>query len=943
MAQGHTATHQNPYKLLLLETVLHVLAAGLVYLRLPTMPDSKLRYGFLAIFGGAIVLRVSANLISTSDRSVTGNYGKSAGVAQVITTLLLGLAWGILLPLLTSFNALHTPFFSILPVATSISALAVFTGSALNTHLLLVFVVSAYFPPMGSLAMESQYDALVMWGLIAVAFLGLSLSSSGLEDLIERFLQISRGNSELVKNLARTRDEAIAAQKAAEQARKTIQDEIAERKKAEEKTNESERELSRILDDMVDTYFLVGPDEKLQRVSPSIECLLGYSVDECIHKPWSNLFFDDNGHTAFANAIAGAFGALNNYEVRLRHREGHEVWVTLNAHYRENRHGDRESFEGIARDTSATRKAKETLFQEKELWRVTLESIGDGVITTDTGGQVNYLNAVAEKMTGWTNQLANHQPLAKVMNLRTESGDTAVKIPMQAWLEDGLKASLDHPAVLIHHSGTTEAAIELNGSPIKDSQNQTIGSVMVFHDVTKLRALTMQLSHQATHDALTGLINRVAFDARVEQAVHSAGKSEKQHTLCYIDLDQFKIVNDTCGHPAGDELLIQITRLLRSCLRESDVLARLGGDEFGVLLLGCPLKKAEAVTETLRQTVEAFRFRYDNKEFRVGTSIGVVPIPDNKTTLTDLMKAVDSACYVAKERGRNRIHVSKPDDKEIAQHHGQMQWMQRIQHAVEQDEFVLYAQPITAIEGALEQRKHAELLLRMVENKGTGKEQIILPDAFLPAAQRYHLMPLIDRWVLDNALKKLASNDAYMERLATCTINLSGQSLTDLKLYDYIIKLLKETKVDPRRICFEITESAVIANMEIAQQFVNGMRKIGCRFALDDFGSGLSTFDYLKQLNVDYVKLDGSLIRDVATSRVSQAMVHAVNYVAHVMGMKTIAEFVESDAILQTLRNLSVDYAQGYAIGKPQPLDCYSPDLVGDSLSERRSTGTNPR
>jgi diguanylate cyclase (GGDEF)-like protein/PAS domain S-box-containing protein len=935
MALGHTGTHQNPYKLLLLETMLHLLAASLVYLRLPTMPDARLGYGFIAVFGCAIAVRVFAGLLSAGDRSVTGNYGKSAGVAQVSTTLLLGLAWGLLLPLLGSLNALHPPFLSTLPVATSISALAVFTGSALNTRLLLVFTVSACFPPIGSLAMESQYDALVIWALLAVALLGLSLSSSGLEDLIERFLQISRGNSELVKNLARTRDEALAAQRIAEQAHQTIQAEIAERKKAEEKIKESERELSRILDDMVDTYFLVGPDGKLQRVSPSIEWLLGYSVDECIDKAWRDLFFDDTDLQAFMSAIASDFGSLNNYEVRLRHREGHEVWVTLNAHCRENRHGGRESFEGIARDTSAARKAQETLFQEKELWRVTLESIGDGVITTDTDGQVNYLNAVAEKMTGWTNQLAHHQPLQDVMKLRAESSDAAVEIPMQAWLENGLKASLEHPAVLIQHGGSMEAAIELNGSPIKDSQDQTIGSVMVFHDVTKLRALTMQLSHQATHDALTGLINRVEFDARVEQAIHSASKSEKQHTLCYIDLDQFKIVNDTCGHPAGDELLMQLTRLLRGCLRESDVLARLGGDEFGVLLLGCPLKKAEKITETLRQKVEAFRFRYENREFRVGTSIGVVPIHDNRTNLTELMKAVDSACYVAKEQGRNRIHVSKPDDKEIAQHHGQMQWMQRIQHAVEQDEFVLYAQPITAIEGALEQRKHAELLLRMVENKGTGKEQIILPGAFLPAAERYHLMPLIDRWVLDNALKKLASNDGYMAQLATCTINLSGQSLTDLRLYDYIIRLLKETKVDPRRICFEITESAVIANMEIAQQFVNGMRKIGCRFALDDFGSGLSTFDYLKKLDVDFVKLDGSLIRDVATSRVSQAMVHAVNYVAHVMGMKSIAEFVETDAILQTLRNLSVDYAQGYAIGKPQALD--SADLCGQTESDENN------
>ena len=440
---------------------------------------------------------------------------------------------------------------------------------------------------------------------------------------------------------------------------------------------------------------------------------------------------------------------------------------------------------------------------------------------------------------------------------------------------------------------------------------------MVFHDVTRLRSLAMQLSYQATHDALTGLINRVEFDSRVERAVHSANRNEKQHALFYMDLDQFKSVNDTCGHPAGDELLKQLTRLLNGSLRESDVLARLGGDEFGVLLLGCPLNKAEEIAEALRTKVEDFRFRYDNMEFRIGVSIGVVPIMDSRTPLTEIMKAADSACYVAKGQGRNRIHVSRPDDQEIAQHHGQMQWMQRIQRAVEEDELVLFAQPIASIEGRLEQRQHIEVLLRMVEDKGGDNERIIPPDAFLPAAERYHLMPMIDRWVLDKALHKLALNEGPVQRIVTCSINLYGQSLTDMKIYDYIVKLLKETDVDPKRICFEITESTVIANMEMAREFVTGLRKLGCRFSLDDFGSGLSTFDYLKQLEVDYVKLDGSLVRDVATSRVSQAMVHAVNYVAHVMGMKTIAEYVESDDIMQALSKLSVDYAQGYAIGKP--------------------------
>jgi diguanylate cyclase (GGDEF)-like protein/PAS domain S-box-containing protein len=802
-----------------------------------------------------------------------------------------------------------------------VSAIAVFTGSALNTRLLLTFLLPACLLPLVMLATDPERDVLMTWGILAVALLVLSRSSSGLEDLIDRFLQIARGNADLVKNLAQTRDEALAAQRSAERARSAIQDEITERKKAEERITASERELNRILDDMVDTYFQVSGDGTVQRISPSVEWLLGYRTDDAIGTPWQEFFSAPDDHAAFLKAIKGSFGALHNYEVRLKHREGYDVWVTLNAHYRENRHGQREGFEGIARDTTQARKSKEVLFQEKELWRVTLESIADGVITTDINGTVSYLNPAAEKMTGWSNELARNQPLPQVMKLTDEEGKQEVRIPLQDWLKAGRKAALHNPAILIRRGDESEAAIELSGSPIRDSRDQIIGSVMVFHDVTKQRALAMQLSHQATHDALTGLINRVEFDARVQQAIHAASHSEKQHTLFYIDLDQFKVVNDTCGHPAGDELLKQITRLFRNSLRESDVLARLGGDEFGVLLLGCPLSKAEEIAEKLRKSVESFRFRFDNTEFRVGTSIGVVPILDNQTPLTELMKAVDSACYVAKEQGRNRVHVSRPDDKEVAQHHGQMQWMQRIQRAVEEDEFELYSQIIVPVKESANQPKHAELLLRMVENKGTTQQRITPPAAFLPAAERYHLMPLIDRWVLNKALRELASKAPELAELGTCAINLSGQSLTDLKLYDYIQKLLQETKVDPRRICFEITESAVIANMEIAQQFVNGLRKIGCRFALDDFGSGLSTFDYLKRLNVDYVKLDGSLVRDVATSRVSQAMVHAVNYVAHVMGMKSIAEFVESPAIMDALGKLSVDYAQGYAIGKPKPLN----------------------
>lgn len=917
MAFGGTGSRQNPYKLLLFEVVLHLLAAGLLYVRLSVALEPNHRYALVLALGVAILLRSIASLVSTSDSLITGNFGKPAGWLQILSALLLGLAWGIHLPVLAHWDVTDSALLTTLPIVTLISALAIFSGSALNSRLLLVFTLPALLVPVGLLAVQQQYATLWNWGLVTLALLVLSRAGSGLNDLIERFLQVSRGNTELVKNLARTRDEAVAAGQAAEQARQAMVEEVAERQKAEQKIKASEQELSRILDDMMDTYFQVDQAGLLQRISPSVELMLGYAPDDVRGKPWAERFASEEEHRRFTTELENSFGTLQNYEARLQHQMGHDVWVTLNAHYREGEPGSREGFEGIARDTSEARKAKEALFQEKELWRVTLESIVDGVITTDIEGRVNFLNPVAEKMTGWSNADAQGQPLASVMQLMDEAGEEPVTIPMQSWLEDGRQARLNDPALLVQRGGGAEAAIELSGSPIMDSQQQIIGSVMVFHDVTKLRALAMQLTYQATHDALTGLINRVEFDARVDQAIHSANRQEKQHSLFYIDLDQFKIVNDTCGHPTGDELLRQVTRLLRGCLREADVLARLGGDEFGVLLLGCPLDKAEDIAEKLRQAVEDFRFRADGNEFRIGVSIGVVPIVDSSTPLTELMKSVDSACYVAKELGRNRVHISRPDDKDIAEHHGQMQWMQRIQRAVEEDAFVLYAQPIVAIEGQLEQRRHAELLLRMVENRGTEQERIIPPSAFLPAAERYHLMPLIDRWVLDRAVRMLASGTSDARHLTTCSLNLSGQSLTDLKLYDYIIRLLEETGVNPKRLCFEITESAVIANMEVARQFVNGLRNLGCRFALDDFGSGLSTFDYLKQLEVDYVKLDGSLVRDVATSRVSQAMVHAVNYVTHVMGMKTIAEFVESEQVMQALRKLSVDYAQGYAIGKP--------------------------
>jgi Amt family ammonium transporter len=356
---------------------------------------------------------------------------------------------------------------------------------------------------------------------------------------------------------------------------------------------------------------------------------------------------------------------------------------------------------------------------------------------------------------------------------------------------------------------------------------------------------------------------------------------------------------------------------MQDLLRRSDTLARLGGDEFGVLLPGCPLSMAEEIAEKLRATVEEFRFVWEGDVFRVGLSIGVVPMLEQTSGLTELLQAADSACYVAKERGRNYVHVFKPQDTEVAKHRDKMQWMQRIQHALDNDLFELHFQPIIETSGKIPGTGlHGEILVRMLAEEDEGPA-LIMPSAFIPTAERFHLMPQIDKWVIKHSLLSISKNETAGVLLDLCSINLSGQSMSDMEMVDFIIEQINQTGVSPKKLCFEITESAVISNLEYARQFILKLKDIGCSFALDDFGSGLSSFDYLKNLPVDYVKLDGSLIRDVATNKVSQAMVHAINYVSHVMNMKSIAEYVEDDEILHQLRRISIDYVQGYGIGMP--------------------------
>ena len=433
-----------------------------------------------------------------------------------------------------------------------------------------------------------------------------------------------------------------------------------------------------------------------------------------------------------------------------------------------------------------------------------------------------------------------------------------------------------------------------------------------------MRTLTNQLSFQATHDALTGLINRREFEVRVNQAIKSSKHDNKNHAMLYIDLDQFKVVNDTCGHHAGDELLKQLTSRLEGLLRESDTLARLGGDEFGVLLVGCPIQRASEVAEKIRADVEQYKFVWEERIFRVGTSIGLVPINTNTGDLTELLSAADSACYVAKEGGRNQVHLYKADDKAIAQQQGQMQWMSRIQRALEQSHFELPFQSIIPVKDSKSGRLCGEVLIRMIDENKKAPDHLILPGAFMPAAERYQLMPKIDRWTIAKTFDLLSNQKDILKHWEMCNINLSGQSIGDTALLQFILENIKKTNVPADVLCFEITENSVIANLEEANQFIKTLKKLGCKFALDDFGTGLSSFSYLKNLNVDFVKLDGEIVRDIAKDKTSYAMVEAINKVAHVMGIKTIAEHVETVATLNALKKISVDYAQGFVIDRPQ-------------------------
>jgi diguanylate cyclase (GGDEF)-like protein/PAS domain S-box-containing protein len=568
--------------------------------------------------------------------------------------------------------------------------------------------------------------------------------------------------------------------------------------------------------------------------------------------------------------------------------------------------------EAIRNRIAALHQSELALHEEKERAEVTLHSIGDGVITTDLQGRVLYLNPVAEILTGCTLAEGAGKPIETIYRVQDQATGSPLANPARLCLAEDTVISGVNLAQLVSADGRSHA-VEETAAPIRGKAGKTIGSVLVFHDVTEAREASRKLAYQATHDTLTGLINRREFERQIEETLQDARTNGTNSAFCYMDLDQFKVVNDTCGHIAGDGLLVELATMIRHRTRENDTVARLGGDEFGILMRNIPLHEARALAEDIRNRVRDYRYLWEGQTFEVGISIGVVPIRPDTIAAVDIFSSADIACFVAKDKGRNQIHVSSLDDVEQARRHLEMQWSVRIPNALEKDRFVLHFQKIYPLDANSVAPPRCELLVRMREEDGS----LVLPGRLIPAAERFRHMPEIDRWVIRNALKLIAQHGAHLG-LAAYAINLSGQSLGQEDLLDFVKREILRSGVKPDLVTFEITETAAIRNVSHAARFMTELKKMGCQFALDDFGSGLSSFGYLKMLPVDYLKIDGSFVRNMVHDDHDHSIVVAITQIAKTLKIGCVAEFIEDEATLLALKEIGVDYGQGNFLHRPE-------------------------
>ncbi len=560
------------------------------------------------------------------------------------------------------------------------------------------------------------------------------------------------------------------------------------------------------------------------------------------------------------------------------------------------------------------RATKSELFEEKERAQVTLRSIADGVITTDPEGHIQFMNPVAERLTGSSLSEVQGRDLDDVVNIIDEESREMVGGMVRRCLDAGDQICFSPHSVLVSRDGK-EFAVRESATPIRNEKGEIKGVALVIHDASENRRMLREIAHRASHDVLTGLVNRRGFQDCLQKLLEEARNTESQHALCYLDLDHFKIVNDTAGHRAGDELLKQLAGLLQGEVRQGDTLARLGGDEFGILLKDCPLGAAEDRAHSLVEALRKYRFSWEGRRFEVGASVGLVPITGQPEQLSELLSRADVACYSAKEQGRNRVCVYSAESGDLDLRREAISRVADLSTALEDGRFCLFAQPIFSLRGPSPEVSFYEVLLRLDDGRGG----LISPGNFIPAAESFGLMGAIDRWVVKASLDFLSGLFTSGSNIRF-SINLSGNSLAEESLLDYVYECMRTSRVPPEHLCFEVTETAAISNLHHATRFMTELRKEGCKFALDDFGSGLASFSYLKELPVDYLKIDGGLVRNMTSDPATRAMVAAIHNLGKALGLGTIAEHARSDEIVAVLRELGVEYAQGNALGKPQPL-----------------------
>lgn len=550
----------------------------------------------------------------------------------------------------------------------------------------------------------------------------------------------------------------------------------------------------------------------------------------------------------------------------------------------------------------------------------TMDSLGEGIITTDDKTRIEYLNRAAELLLGVTIAEALGREFSQLVKLVDELDRHELPDPVQQALTTQARVSAGRRSLMLSRSGE-EHSVDLSVSPLKSPYGDQTGTVVLLRDVSELRGLTRQMSYQASHDALTGLVNRREFERRLQEVIDSAHATTARHVMCYLDLDRFKTVNDTAGHLAGDGLLRETAALIKDAVRDSDTVGRLGGDEFGLILTGCPLEKATQIAEDVVRKLADYRFVWKDKIFTIGVSVGLVEITRESGTMEELLSAADSACYVAKRHNGhlgNHVHVYSARDEAVARQRGEIQWLQRLQVALKEHQFELLAQPIVAVLPSLRDDGPAlEVLLRL---RDEHVPEGIPPSEFLRAAERYRLMVDVDRWVVQTALTALGRGGIRLPEGRSLAINLSGQTLADPGFLEFVVECLDHSGVLPQQLCFEVTENAVMTNIEQARRFIGVLHGMGCRFALDDFGRGLSSFGNLKHLAIDYLKIDGSFIRNLGGDNVNQAMVSAMVKLARTLNFQIIAEQVEDAASLDAARRIGVDFVQGFELARPQPL-----------------------